>query len=151
VTRNDVLARDLVDVELRPDTNGCVIIAGSLADPYTGQRISFVKERAYEVGIDHLYPLARAWDLGAATWSLDRRRDFANDPRNLLAVSGQANSSKSDRGPGEWLPLNVGYRCAYVARYLDVSIAYDLPITQADHHAVRTIAEHCTAAMETPS
>ncbi|MDP3889846.1 HNH endonuclease family protein [Nocardioides sp.] len=147
-TRNDVLARDLADVEHRPGTRDCVVTAGTLDDPYTGQLIEFTKESAHEVHIDHLYSLARAWDLGASTWSPDRRRAFANDPINLLAVSGPANSSKGDRGPGEWLPVNAGYRCTFVARYLDVAIAYDLPITRADHEAVTTIAPKCASTDE---
>lgn len=142
-TRNDVLRRDLVDVELRPGTHDCVVISGELADPFTGQQITFTKAKAYEVGVDHVIPLARAWDLGAASWPLERRRVFANDPRNLLAVSGSANSSKSDRGPGEWLPLSAGFRCRYVARYLEVAIAYALPITRADHSAVIALEERC--------
>ena len=143
-TRNDILARDLVDLELRPDTNECVVIAGTLADPYIGEQISFLKEEAYEVGVDHVFALARAWDLGAAAWTIDQRRNFANDPINLLAVSGSANSSKSDRGPGEWMPLNASYRCSYVVRYLEVAIAYELPIVQADHEAARILAPYCT-------
>jgi len=44
----------------------CVVIAGTLlADPYTGRWIEFRKATAARVQIDHLYPLARAWDMGA--------------------------------------------------------------------------------------
>ena len=143
-TRDDILARDLTDVRHRPGTHNCVVIAGELADPYTGTRIEFRKENALEVGIDHVIPLARAWDLGASRWPEERRRDFANDPLNLLAVSGPANSSKADQGPGEWLPLNAAFRCEYLARYLSVTVAYDLPITQADHDAITELEPHCS-------
>ena len=75
--------------------------------------------------IDHLYPLARAWDMGAARWPLRRRIDFANDQAaNLLAVDGPANASKNDAGPGEWMPINRSYRCTYVLRYLQVARKY---------------------------
>lgn len=142
-TRDDVLRRDLRDLVLKPDTNGCVVLGGLLADPYTGRRIDFDKATAYEVAVDHVVPLARAWDLGASSWPLARRVEFANDPRNLLAVDGPANSTKSDQGPGEWLPINGSFRCAYVAQFLSVSIAYDLPVTAADHKAARLIARTC--------
>lgn len=142
-TRDDVLARDLTAVSYRPGSNDCVVVAGTLSDPYTGQEIAFRKETAHEVGIDHIYPLARAWDMGAATWSTERRTRFANDPLNLLAVSGRANSSKGDRGPGEWLPVNAGYRCGYASRYLEVTTAYDLPVTAEDHQALTLLAEQC--------
>ncbi|WP_328522970.1 HNH endonuclease family protein [Kribbella sp. NBC_00359] len=103
-TRNDVLAAQLAAVQYRARSR-CVVIAGTLlTDPYTGRRIEFRKAAATKVQIDHLYPLARAWDMGAAHWSLPRRVDFANDgAANLLAVDGPANASKNDDGSGEWL------------------------------------------------
>lgn len=142
-TRDDVLTRDLTAVSYRPGTNACVVVAGTLRDPYTGQTIEFRKEAAHEVGIDHIYPLARAWDMGADTWPIERRARFANDPLNLVAVSGRANSSKGDRGPGEWLPVDAGYRCGYAVRFLEVATTYELPITGEDHDALALLAEQC--------
>src|SRR5512144_192764 len=67
-TRNDVLAAQLTAVQYRARSR-CVVIAGTLpTDPYTGRRIEFRKAAATSVQIDHLYPLARAWDMGAARW-----------------------------------------------------------------------------------
>ena len=64
-TRNDVLAAQLTAVQYRGRSR-CVVIAGTLlADPYTGRWIEFRKATATRVQIDHLYPLARAWDMGA--------------------------------------------------------------------------------------
>jgi hypothetical protein len=40
-TRNNVLAQQLIDVVYREGTHDCVVIAGVLAEPYTGQRIDF--------------------------------------------------------------------------------------------------------------
>lgn len=40
--------------------------------------------------------LSDAWQKGAARWSEARRRAFANDPRNLLAVDGRLNAQKGD-------------------------------------------------------
>lgn len=142
-TRDDVLTRDLVDRTYRPNTRECVVVTGTLFDPYTGTVIAFTKEAAQEVGVDHVYPLALAWDMGAASWPEERRRDFANDPRNLLAVSGRANSSKSDSSPGEWLPINAGYRCTYVAQFLEIASAYGLPVTAADIATARDLAPSC--------
>jgi hypothetical protein len=84
-TRSDVLAVQLTAVQYRSRSR-CVIIAGTVpADPYTGRRIEFRKADAAKVQIDHVYPLARAWDMGAARWPLQRRVDFANDQTaNLL-------------------------------------------------------------------
>lgn len=41
--RNDVLARDLVDVVYRDGTRECVVERGVLADPYTGELVLFEK------------------------------------------------------------------------------------------------------------
>ena len=41
-TRNDILARDLEDVEFAPD--GCKVLSGTLHDPYTGKTIEFTSE-----------------------------------------------------------------------------------------------------------
>jgi len=143
-TRNDVLAAQLTAVQYRARSK-CVVIAGTLAaDPYTGQRIEFRKATATQVQNDHVYPLARAWDMGASRWTPERRVDFGNDQAaNLIAVAGSANASKSDEGPGEWLPLNRTYRCTYVLRYLQVAHKYALPITAADRGAAQTITRTC--------
>src|SRR4051794_37539415 len=127
-TRNDVLAAQLTAVQYRARSK-CVVIAGTLpTDPYTGRRIEFRKAAATKVQIDHVYPLARAWDMGAAHWPLQRRVDFANDEAaNLLAVDGPANAPKNDGARGEWLPLNRNSRCPYAPRYLQAPHKSPLP------------------------
>jgi hypothetical protein len=143
-TRNNVLAKQLTEVTYKSGAKQCVVMSGQLLDPYTGRTISFRKAAAGKVQIDHVYPLARAWDLGASTWPEQRRTDFANDlTDNLLAVDGPTNASKSDHGPGEWLPLNKAFRCTYVARYLRVAAKYKLPITRDDQLAAQTLAPTC--------
>jgi hypothetical protein len=103
-------------------------------DAYTGARIS-----PDEVEIDHVVPLAAAWDHGAHRWPRQRRVAFANDlGLNLLAVAGPVNQAKSDGTPGEWLPPGPGgIPCAYVARYLTVSVTYGLSVSDADAAASR--------------
>ena len=137
--RNDVLARDLRDVRKRGD---CVVVAGTLHDPYTGRTIAFVKSDADEVQIDHVYPLALAWRMGASEWDEDRRERFANDHDNLLAVWGVPNRQKSDSGPGEWKPRKA-FQCDYAARYVAVAKKYGLPVTRADRDALRTFTASC--------
>jgi hypothetical protein len=140
-TRDDVLAAQLQHPQLR---DRCVVVAGTLIDPYTGRVIPFSKADAAAVQIDHVYPLKRAWDLGAAAWPRQRRIDFANDQTlNLTAVDGPTNASKGDDGPGEWLPISKAYRCAYVLRYLRVARAYSLQITANDRDAAQAITKIC--------
>ncbi|HEY3561773.1 MAG TPA: HNH endonuclease family protein [Kribbella sp.] len=142
-TRDDILARQLTDVRLRSGSR-CVVESGTLADPYTGRQIAFRKSQASKVQIDHIFALSRAWDLGASRWPQQRRTDFANDQAsNLLAVDGATNASKGDKGPGEWMPVAVGYRCTWVLRYLKVANSYQLAITRDDQAAARTITRTC--------
>nr|WP_054815643.1 HNH endonuclease family protein [Nocardia arizonensis] len=143
-TRNNVLAAQLTGVELRPGTHDCVVVAGLLRDPYTGRPLRFAKAEAGDIQIDHVYPLAAAWDLGAARWSPRRRVRFANDVEtNLLATDAEANRAKGDSTPSGWLPPARANHCFYAAKYLTVAVRYDLPVTTADSAALRGIAVGC--------
>ncbi|MFC7449567.1 HNH endonuclease family protein [Rhodococcus daqingensis] len=143
-TRNNVLARDLTEVRFRSGSRDCVVVAGVLADPYTGRSLRFSKNAAKDVQIDHIYPLAAAWDLGAARWPAERRLEFANDiTYNLLAVDGAVNQSKGDSTPAEWLPPDPGHHCYYAGKYLTTAVHYDLPVTAADQDALSRVAATC--------
>lgn len=139
-TREEIMARDLDHIE-RPD--GCNVVVGSLDDPYTGRIIVYSESYPTAVQIDHVYPLSLAWQHGAAQWTDTRRRAFANDPRNLLAVYGPANSSKGDSGPGQWMPVNKGFVCTYARRYTQVAYAYRLTISRADADSLRLALNTC--------
>ena len=142
-TRDDVLHEQLVDVEISPGTGGCKVAAGTLVDPYTGGLVDFA-QRHYDIDIDHVVPLAYAWDMGAASWPQQRRERFANDTaRELLASWGPANESKSDSGPAGWLPPDAAFRCDYVLRFLRVATHYGLAVTAADAQAARGVAHGC--------
>lgn len=142
-TRDDVLREQLTAVQFRAGSD-CVVIAGVLADPYTGRLISFTKADAGAVQVDHLIPLALAWDLGAATWPQDRRNTFANDTqRQLIATSAAANRAKSDDGPSSWLPPDISYRCTYSTKFITALAAYHLPVVQSDKEALAQVLSHC--------
>ncbi|MFD5178743.1 HNH endonuclease family protein [Nocardia sp. NPDC058379] len=140
-TRNNVLAAQLREVVLR---GRCVVVEGVLSDPYTGTDITFRKSDGGRVQIDHVYPLAAAWDMGAAAWPPARRLRFANDLSvNLLATGAATNQSKGDDTPADWLPPARANHCFYAAKYLTVAVDYDLPITAADNAALHDIARGC--------
>lgn len=130
-TRDDVLKRDGDDVAYRSGSK-CVLESMTLHDPYTGKVIHWTKSKATTVQIDHVMPLSYDWQMGAAHWTKDKREDIANDPLNLLPVDGPTNERKEDSGPATWLPPNKAIRCAYVVRFAQVSIKYQLPVTSAD-------------------
>ena len=52
-TRNDVLRRDLTNITLKAGTRGCIVLAGTLADPYAGETYDFDRS-ANAVDIDHV-------------------------------------------------------------------------------------------------
>ena len=140
-TRNDILRRDLVDIEIKPGTADCVVTSGVLDDPYTGTTIVFQRGRgtSQAVQIDHVVALSDAWQKGAQGWDELTRRNFANDPLNLQATSGPINEQKGDGDAATWLPPNKSYRCAYVSRIVAVKSGYGLWVTQAEHDAIERI------------
>jgi Protein of unknown function (DUF1524) len=141
--RNDVLHRDLTEVEVREGTQGCVVIAGVLDDPYTGQAVPFEKADAAEVPIDHVVPLAAAWAQGAAAWSDDQRRVFANDLANLMATTRSENSSKGDSTADEWVPSDPSYGCSYATVVVTVKSTYALTVTAAESSALQSLLATC--------
>lgn len=145
-TRNDILRRDLVDVALKPGTNDCVVLTGTLHDAYTGEDIAFQRGQGTSelVQIDHLWSLSGSWHAGANLWTPEKREGFANDPANLEAVDGPSNTSKSDRGPAEWQPSNSDYLCTFAARLTFVAAKYQLPIFDADRTALTQILQQCS-------
>ncbi len=145
-TRDDVLRRDLTAIRVRASTHGCVVIAGVLADPYTGKRIEFSKSAAAKVQIDHVVALSDAWQTGAQSWSEATRLEFANDPLELLAVDGQANQDKGDADAASWLPPQKSFRCAYVSRQVAVKLRYHLWVTAAERAAIVRVLQTCPDA-----
>lgn len=143
--RNDTLRAGASDVTTKPGTHGCVVLEATIDDPYTGREIAFVKGEN-TVDIDHIVPLSRAWQQGAAAWDEERREEFANTALNLLAVDASANRSKGDSGPEEWLP-EAG-RCAYVVQWIDVKSSYELTITEKEKDVLEDELEACEGSAE---
>jgi hypothetical protein len=141
-TRNDTLSRDLTKVEV---SGPCKVLRGMLDDPYTGSTISFVRgnETSLAVQIDHVVALMDAWQTGAQQLTLEERIRLANDPLNLQAVDGSANSQKQASNAASWLPPNKAFRCEYAARQVSVKAAYELWVTEPEKAALSRILEGC--------
>ena len=145
-TRNDILDRDLVDKTFTAITRCPTAVAtGTLHDPYTNDTIAFTRgnQIGAAVQIDHLVPLALAWDLGARDWTDAIRARFANDPANLLAVRGQANQDKGDAEPADWMPPNHAFWCQYAVQFAAVLRGYALPIDERSAVVLRDAASTC--------
>jgi Protein of unknown function (DUF1524) len=98
------------------------------------------------IDIDHMVPLAEAWDSGASMWSARRREAYANDldePRALIAVSAASNRSKSDQDPHEWLPAFEPARCAYITDWAVVKTRWGLTVDKAERAVLTEFASRC--------
>ena len=144
-TRNDILKRDLTAEVFKEKTRECVVLSGTLIDPFSGETINFVRGNvsSMEVQIDHVVALSNAWQTGAFKLSIKERTAFANDPLNLLAVKGRLNSQKGDGDAATWLPPLKSYRCDYVSRQIAVKIKYRLWFTAPEKEAMVRILKSC--------
>jgi hypothetical protein len=145
-TRNDILDRDLTGktyvVISRCPT---AVATGILRDPYTSLTISFTRgnQTGASVQIEHIVPLAYAWDQGARFWTDQLRVRFANDPANLVAVQGQANQDKGDKEPALWMPPNAAFHCHYSMQFIAVMRGYGLALDAPSVPALRQATETC--------
>lgn len=145
-TRDEILDRDLTDKSYVA-TKRCAtaVAAGTLRDPYTNASVAFVRgnQVGASVQIDHIVPLAYAWDMGAREWTGETLKRFANDPANLIAVAGEANQDKGDLPPGEWMPPNSAFWCTYAMQFIAVLRGYRLPVDEQSGRRLRDAAADC--------
>ncbi|GAB2891932.1 HNH endonuclease family protein [Streptomyces mayteni] len=140
--RNDVLLEEAI---VAPEVTGrCTITAD------TGQWWSWYDETTVTgksgIDIDHMVPLAEAWDSGASTWTAAEREAYANDlndPRALVAVSGRSNRSKSDQDPAEWMPPAPSATCQYIADWVAIKTRYGLAVDPVELAAINETAAGC--------
>ncbi|MCW2606794.1 MAG: hypothetical protein JWO60_1487, partial [Frankiales bacterium] len=143
-TRNDVLRRDLTDVELDPRTRGCVVLRGVLLDPYTGEVVAHERGGG-AVEIDHVVSLSDAWQKGASTWPWEKRVALANDPLDLQATATSVNRAKSGADAASWLPPLRQGRCGFAARQVAVKAKYGLGVTAAERDVLARLLTPCAA------
>ena len=143
-TRNEVLIAEAVT---RPGLGSRCALAG-------GKWVSYYDRRTWtdrgRIDIDHMVPLAEAWDSGAGTWSAAMRTAYANDlgdPRSLVGVTDSVNRSKSDRDPAEWLPTYD--RCRYVREWTAVKVRWRLTADTAEKATLTRLAASCPAVVLT--
>ncbi|SHF28681.1 HNH endonuclease family protein [Streptoalloteichus hindustanus] len=140
-TRETVLRRDGKGVQTDKE---CRATAGTWVSVYDGKTV----EKAEELDIDHVVPLANAWRTGAADWTDERRSQFANDLKapQLLAVTANTNRSKGDQDPSQWKPPARTYWCEYATRWITVKSGYGLWVTQEEKAALHEMLGACSAA-----
>ncbi|MFE6777807.1 HNH endonuclease family protein [Streptomyces sp. NPDC057702] len=137
-TRETVLKRDGTNVVT---DSSCAATSGSWYSPYDGATWF----AASDVDIDHLVPLAEAWDSGARDWSTATRQSFANDLTRpqLLAVTDNVNQAKGDQDPGTWWPSQTAYRCTYARAWVQVKQHYGLSVDATEKSALTSVLNGC--------
>ncbi|MXW76235.1 MAG: HNH endonuclease [Acidimicrobiaceae bacterium] len=156
--------RDLFDHWVDADGDRCdarreVLIAEAVVTPRVGASCSLsggqwysVYDGATEQGtgrgfdVDHLVPLAEAWDSGAYAWDSATRRRYANDlgyAHSLVAVSASSNRQKGAGDPADWLPPLVSSRCWYAEAWIAVKTRWELSVDSAELAALRSLVSQC--------
>ena len=104
---------------------------------------------ASKLDIDHLVPLAEAWESGGYAWTAATWRRFGNDlddPRSLIAVTASTNRSKGAGDPADWLPPRTQYRCRYTADWVAVKARWELSVDRREQAALELVFGSCTGA-----
>lgn len=121
---------------------GCVIVGGQWLSVYDNVTVT----DASKLDVDHMVPLAEAWDSGASAWTDAKRELYANDqtdPRHLIAVTGSSNRSKSDQDPATWLPTNKAYLCEYLVNWVSIKVRWNLSVDTAEKTAIAKDLKSC--------
>ncbi len=145
-TRAEVLLAEAVE---RPQVlPGCKLSGGRWWSYYDARWLT----AASALDVDHMVPLAEAWDSGASQWTAERREAYANDlavTPSLVAVSAASNRSKADQDPAEWLPPAVEVTCRYTAEWIATKLRWGLTADAAELEALTQHAEACPATTVT--
>lgn len=136
-TRETVLKTQGDNVKVDSD---CRALSGTWTEPYKGKVVTDAKS----LDIDHVIPLGYAAKHGGNAWSSEKKQQFANDLTQLLAVDGSANRSKSDKGPGDYMPENRDFRCTYAKLWVNTASKYGISISDKDKSALKSALQKCS-------
>ncbi|QBR04508.1 HNH endonuclease (plasmid) [Streptomyces sp. S501] len=137
-TRAEVLLAEAI-VAPRVEA-GCKLTGGTWRSYYDGQEVT----SAGALDIDHMVPLAEAWDSGASAWTAARREAYANDQdahTSLVAVTARTNRQKADQDPADWMPLSPEAQCRYVGEWVATKLRWQLTADNRELEALKVYAE----------
>ena len=141
-TRTEILLEQTSDrskITYNDKVRKCSLKAGAWLDPYS----NIFYYNPIQLDIDHVVPLGWAHHHGAADWPSDKKRRFANDKNNLLAVHFRLNRKKGDKGPDLWMPPNQEYRCEYIRRFDRTVRDYQLHYRNSEYRIVQRLLTVC--------
>ncbi|MBM0224717.1 HNH endonuclease family protein [Micromonospora sp. ATA51] len=139
-TRNEVL---IAEATTKPTIgSGCSLSGGRWYSYYDNAYWTLTSD----LDIDHMAPLAEAWDSGARNWTTSRRQAYANDlgdSRPLVAVTDNVNQAKGDQDPATWMPPYSSARCRYINEWVATKIRWRLTVDTAEKNALTSWANSC--------
>lgn len=118
---------------------GCKIGEGEWLSYYDEQEVT----DPGKLDIDHMVPLAEAWDSGASAWDAKRREAYANDQdaaSSLVAVTARTNRQKADQDPATWMPSAPSATCRYLAEWTATKLRWGLAADQSEIDAINVYA-----------
>ena len=136
-TRNEVLLAEAA--EAPTVAAGCKLSGGEWLSYYDEQEVS----DPAKLDIDHMVPLAEAWDSGASAWDAKRREAYANDQdasSSLVAVTARTNRQKADQDPSTWMPPAQSATCRYLSEWTATKLRWGLTADQAEIDAIKVYA-----------
>ncbi|MGV9690533.1 HNH endonuclease family protein [Streptomyces sp. NPDC003444] len=139
-TRNEVLLAEAVQEPAV--AAGCKLSGGKWVSYYDNVEVV----EAGKLDIDHMVPLAEAWNSGASTWTSARREAYANDQgatASLVAVTARTNRSKADQDPATWMPPLPDAHRRYIGEWTATKLRWDLTVDQSENEALKVYAEAC--------
>lgn len=138
--RQEVLIAEAVEP---PAVSGRCALSGGVWHSYYDDA-DVVDPRGLD--IDHMVPLAEAWDSGASGWLAEQRQDYANDLGDawaLVAVSARENRSKAIQDSAQWLPSDPGARCRYIEEWVVVKSRWGLSADPDEVTTLTDLADGC--------
>ncbi|MFJ5779882.1 HNH endonuclease family protein [Streptomyces sp. NPDC093094] len=145
-TRGEVLIAEAVTAPVVGVGVGCALTGGTWYSYYDDITVT----AASSLDIDHMVPLAEAWDSGASTWDSARREAYANDlaqESSLVAVTARSNRSKADQDPAQWLPPTPGAVCRYTSEWTATKLRWTLTADQSELDRLNELAADCTETL----
>ncbi|MFE5899857.1 HNH endonuclease family protein [Streptomyces sp. NPDC056488] len=139
-TRNEVLLAEAVQESAV--AAGCKLSGGKWVSYYDNVEVV----EAGKLDIDHMVPLAEAWDSGASAWDAKRREAYANDQgaaASLVAVTARTNRSKADQDPATWMPPLPEAHCRYIGEWTATKLRWSLAVDATESEALKVYAEAC--------
>ncbi|MFC9337441.1 HNH endonuclease family protein [Streptomyces sp. NPDC057020] len=137
-TRAEVLLSEAI--ESPAVSADCKLADGRWISYYDGQEVT----DPGKLDIDHMVPLAEAWDSGASAWTAARREAYANDQdasASLVAVTARTNRQKADQDPREWMPPAPEATCRYISEWVGTKLRWALAADQGEADALALYAD----------